>query len=114
MHHLVVELFGELGSQVEIARRTGLVKQYVNQMYHLDQPDSFSAKGVSADVIQVLFDRIGLDPMYFFAPWRQGEVRSYKDYVRLDPASPEAMARRVRELSEQLQEATQKLLAMRA
>ena len=113
MHHLVVELLGELGTQIEIAKRTGLVKQYIHQMVHLDEPDSVAAKGVSADVMQLLLDRLGLDPWYFFATWRPGEKRSYKDYVRLDPTSPEAMARRVRELSEQLQEATQKLLAMR-
>jgi hypothetical protein len=100
-------------SQTEVARITGLGKQYVSQMYRLHEPDSFGAKGVSAEVIQLLVDRLALDPMFFFDHWRSGEVRSYKEYLTNEPLSAEALVRRVRVLSEQLQEATQKLLAAR-
>lgn len=113
MHLLVAELFAELGSQAAVSRATGLGNQYVNQMFHLHDPDAFGPKGISADVIQQLVDNLALDPMFFFDHWRPGEVRSYRAYLRSEPTSAEALGRRVRELSEQLQTATQKLLNAR-
>lgn len=113
MHLLIVELARELGSQAEVARQTGLGTQYVGQMFNLNQPDSTGAKGVSADIIQRLYDKLGVDPMYFFDRWRDGEKRSYRRYSkghRGQSASAASLAQQVQALTEQLQDVTRRLV----
>lgn len=113
LHFLIVDLSRELGSQAEVARRTGLGTQYVGQMFNLNQPESSGAKGVSAEIIQKLYDKLGLDPMFFFDRWRADEKRSYKRYVKTsrNPAPTAAgLAQQVQTLTQQLQDLTQRWL----
>lgn len=77
LHWLILELVEDLGSQAEVSRQTSLEPQYVNAFRNLE---SSGVKGVSADIIQTLVDKLGVDPMFFFEAWRPGERRSYKLY----------------------------------
>ena len=113
LHLLILELVREVGSQAEVARQTGLGGQYVGQMFNLNQPDAVGAKGVSADIIQRLYDKLGLDPMFFFDRWRDGEKRSYKRYskvARHHAATAAGLAQQMQSLTQQLQDVTQRWL----
>lgn len=95
MSYLVHELVTEWGTQAEVARRTGLGQTYVGQLYNAEKA---RVGGISADIIQLLLDKVGLDPMYFFDKWPDGKKKSYKLYL----LSEQREKRRIESLESEL------------
>lgn len=77
MSWLIQELVQEHGSQAEVARLTGLDSQYVHAFFNIE---TSGVKGVSSDILQLLHDKVGIDPIMFFEAWKPGEKRSYRLY----------------------------------
>ena len=107
MHYLVLELIQELGSQAEVARRTGLDAQYINAFRNIE---TSGVKGVSADIIGTLLEQVGIDPMFFFDTWKPGEKKSYRLYSlenRRNARETQGLATEVKRLRAELDELRQ-------
>lgn len=99
-HWLILQLQKEGISQSELARRTGLGVTYINSYANIETSGVY---GIGAETVQVMRDRMGLDPRYFFDP-HEGE-RPYTMYL-LDAKREAAQ---LAEFSAKLAEVTKRL-----
>lgn len=94
-HWLITQLEKKGVTQSELARRTGLGVTYINAYRNIE---STGVSGISAETVQTMRDRMGLDPRYFFDPY-EGE-RPHEMYLLDAKREAVQLAQYRQELSE--------------
>jgi transcriptional regulator with XRE-family HTH domain len=89
-------------TQSELSRRTGLGVTLINKYRNLE---SSGISGVSAETVQVMRDKLGIDPRLFFDPY-EGK-RPYALYLM----DAKREAAQVAELNQRIVELNQRLLS---